>query len=93
MIDMRLTANLLILLLLVAGVGWTLYAALALGRPDLTTCQLIYPQMRARPVIAVLSALVAVGIFGAAAPELATWQRLLYLAAITAYGHLVWPQE
>lgn len=85
--------NLLIALLLVAGLGWTLYAGLVLGQPDCTTCRLVYPQMRQRPVLACLFGVVAWGLMQAGAPELPRWKSLLYLLAAMASGHLVWPED
>lgn len=85
-------ANLTILVLLVGGVSWTIFASLYLGRPEWATCSIMLPQMKRRTIIPAAIGVVSIFLLRASAPELSLWKCVLYTLALWAEGHLLWPE-
>lgn len=78
---------------LVAGVGWTIWAGVVLVQPELTTCHIIFPQLKKRPILTATAAIFSLALFRLAAPELSCWKTILLTFALWAEGHLLWPED
>ena len=87
-------ATSILLLLTLAGIGWTVYTALALGKPEVATCRLIFPACQVRPIITGAWFLLLVGLsLESLRGGTGFWRVLIVGVAWGASGHLHWPAD
>lgn len=86
-------ATLLLLACTLAGIAWTLHTGLVAGQPEAATCNLVFPAMQRRPVLAALFAVSHFCVLTVALPGVELWRVFVIFVSSYSAGHLIWRPE